>query len=61
MKKQISEAAKAFAEEATKVAINKAAQKKLETQGSYTKRLKERDYVEINPDKPDVIGRSPNT
>jgi hypothetical protein len=55
MKRQISEAAKAFAEEATKIALNKAAQKKLETQGTYTKKLKDTDMVTINPDKPDAI------
>lgn len=48
--------AKQLAEEDTKVALNKAAKKKLEKDGSYTGRLKDGDYVEINPVKMDLVG-----
>lgn len=51
MKKEISEAAQAIAKEATKTAINKVSRKKLETAGTYVKKLKNDNFVEVNPDK----------
>lgn len=46
-----------LAEKDSKVAISKVEKKKLERDGSYAKRLKDKDFVEINPDKPDMIGQ----
>lgn len=60
-KKMISTSAKKIAEDDTKVALNKAAQKKLEMQGTYAKPLKDGDYVEVNPDKLDMTGQGNNT
>jgi hypothetical protein len=41
-----------------KVTSNSTAKKKLSTDGSFVKRLKDSDYVEINPDKPDLISQA---
>lgn len=54
-------ASKQIAEDDTKVALNKATQKKLEMQGTYTKPLKDGDYVEVNPVKNDSVGQGNNT
>ena len=49
-----------IAEEDTKVALDKASKKKLEMTGTYAKRLKDGDYVEINPEKNDLVGQGNN-
>lgn len=54
-------ASKQIAEDDTKVALNKATQKKLEMQGTYAKPLKDRDYIEVNPVKNDLVGQGNNT
>ena len=59
MKRKCSEAAMSIAEADTKVAINKVAEKKLQMQGTYSQKLKDKDTVTINPDKPDMIGKGP--
>lgn len=46
-----------LAEEDTKIALGKAEKKKLEMTGSYAKRLKDDNFVEINPDKHDLISQ----
>ena len=50
----VATSAKRLAEEDTKVALNKATKKKLERDGSYTERLKDGTFVEINPIKMDL-------
>lgn len=51
------EAIRILAEEDTRVALGKAEKKKLERDGTITKRLKDNDVVTINPDKPDMLGQ----
>jgi hypothetical protein len=57
----VATSAKQIAEDDTKVALSKATKKKLEAQGTYSKSLKDGDYVEVNPVKLDMVGQGNNT